>query len=141
MAVIRTTASSFCIGPPSLLDPRRPCRDIRRCHGATGGMPCVAIAPALDIHEVLLPGEQRALADRLGRRRGVHLAVQAAQQVLEYPRGNTGSLGRVDEVEEHKVAQQDPPVWAEATDQPRPIEALAPRMDDVGDVRAVIAFT
>src|SRR5438045_281706 len=65
-----------------VLDRRRPAADLFRRHHALGPQPRVAVAPLLDVLEVLLPRQQRPLADALVGRRAAQLVAQSLPQFV-----------------------------------------------------------
>src|SRR5215831_11943636 len=116
-------------------------RDICRCHQACGHEPRVAISPALNIYEVLRSGEQCALTELVRRGWTVHFMLQPVQQVLHNPDRDVGLPGRVDKAKEDKIIQEHPPVCSKAPEQPMPVKLCATRVQQVHNVRPVIAFT
>src|SRR5215471_16328073 len=115
--------------------------DICRCHQACGHEPRIAISPALNIYEVLRSGEQCALTEPVHRGWIVHFMLQPVQQVLHHPGWDAGLLGRVDKAKEDKIIQEHPPVRSETLEQPMPIKLCTTRVQQVHNVRPVIAFT
>src|SRR6266481_615713 len=134
------TVAIFILSLRLRLDRRGPVRDVLGGHLSVGGEPAVGITPAPYIGEVLRPREERAPAKPLGRRRLLRLALERPAQREHHARRNTGALARVDEAEERQVAEQDPPVGAEARHEPAPVELSVAGADQVGDVRAVVAL-
>src|SRR5262245_58209431 len=116
-------------------------RNICRCHQACGPEPCVAISTALNIDEVVRSGEQRALTDPIPRGWMVHFMLQPVQQVLHNPRRDEGLLSRVDKAKEDEIMPEHPPVCSETLEQPIPGELCTARVQQVHNVRPVIAFT
>jgi hypothetical protein len=116
-------------------------RDICCRHQACGHEPRVAISPALNIYEVLRSGEQRALTELVRRGWMVHFMLQPVQQVLHNPGWDTGLLGRVDKAKEDEIIHEHPPVCSEAPEQPMPVKLCTTRVQQVHNVRPVIAFT
>src|SRR5229473_1263987 len=110
------TVAIFILSLRLRLDRRGPVRDVLGGHLSVGGEPAVGITPAPYIGEVLRPREQRAPAKPLGRRL-LRLALERPAQREHHACRNTGALARVDEAEERQVAEQDPPMGAEAGDE------------------------
>ena len=71
----------------------------------------------------------------------VHFMLQPVQEVLHHPGWDTGLLGRVDKAKEDKIMQEHPPVCAETLEQPMPVKLYTTRVQQVHNVRPVIAFT
>ena len=100
---------------------RRPRRDVRVGHRVLDAGAHVAVAPALDVDQVLLARQDGPETGAVAARRGAHRVVQAAQETLHDPARDTVALARVDVAEEHQVGQQHAPVRAEATQEPLPV--------------------
>src|SRR5215470_9387895 len=115
-------------------------RDIFCRHQAWGPEPRVAISPALNIDEVLRSGEQRALTALVRRGWLVHFMLQPVQQVLHHPGRKAGLLGRIDKAKEDEMIQEHPPVRSETLEQPMPVKLCTTRVQQVHNVRPVIAF-
>src|SRR5689334_18821735 len=84
----------------------RPALRLRSRHVAHGTDARVLVAPALQVGEVLRARQDRALADAPGIGHG-QLALEPAHQVLDDAGWNGRPLARIDEAEEHEVAEQD----------------------------------
>ena len=96
----------------------------------------------LDVHQVLGAREQRALAD-VWSAGGAAARLAPAAGAAARPctrRGTASRSRRVDEAEEHEVAQQHAPVRAEAPQQAAPVEAPGPGAQEVRDVVPVVAL-
>src|SRR3954451_14804827 len=83
---------------------------------AVGPNSPVAKRAAEHVAQVLGPGEQSSIADRLGRVRATDLSVQSLHQLPHHTCGNSGTGRMEDEPEEDEVGQQYAPVWAESLD-------------------------
>jgi hypothetical protein len=119
---------------------RRPGGNLVVGHRVVGQRAHVAVAPALDVEQVLLPRQQRAATDALAERGSAHGVAQTAQQVVHDPVRDALAVGGVDEAEQDQMRQQDPPVWTESTHQALPVDDVAARVEQVGDVGAVEAL-
>jgi MFS family permease len=95
-------------------NPRGPRRDIRVGHRVLGTRPRVAVAPRLDIDQVLLARQQRAAANAVTRSSGAHRGLQSSQQLVHNPAWYALTLARVDVTEQNEVGQQHAPVGAES---------------------------
>src|SRR5437773_476681 len=102
--------------------------NICRSHKACGHESCIAIAPTLNIYEVLCSGEQCALTELIRRGCMVQFMLQPTQEVLHNPDGDAGLPGRVDKAKENEVMQEHPPVRSKAFEQPRPVQLRATGM-------------
>ena len=71
----------------------------------------------------------------------VQFMPQPVQQVQHHPGWDAGLLGRVDKTKEDEIIQEHPPVRSKVLEQPLPVKLCAPRVQQVHNVRAVIAFT
>src|SRR5262245_7600695 len=71
----------------------------------------------------------------------VHFMLQPIQQVLHNPGRDAGLLARVDKAKENEITQEHPPVRSEALEQPMPVKLCTTRVQQVHNVRPVIAFT
>jgi hypothetical protein len=92
----------------------------------------------LDVVQVLFARYERAVADVALQVRTTH--GQPPDQFVHHPRGHVLALVREDEAEHDQVAEQHPPVVAEAHQQPRPVDrwaGLAKQMNDIGAVEAL----
>src|SRR5262245_25947759 len=116
-------------------------RDISRCHQACGPEPRVAISPALNIYEVLRSREQCALTELVRRGWMAYFMLQPVQQVLHHPGWDTGLLGRIDKAKKNEIIQEHPPVCSEAPEQPLPVKLCTTHVQQVHNVRPVVAFT
>ncbi len=86
--------------------------------------PCIEVPPAIDIHEVLIPREERSLADPLLGRGAFHFVFKAVDQIAHYPAGDPGPVGRIDETEEDKMAEKQLPMLVETLEQAGPLDAF-----------------
>ena len=94
---------------------RGPRGDVRLRHGVVVERARVAAAPLLNVHQVLLPRQQRAVADAVVGRAAAQGRLQTAHQLVHDPAWYPLALSRVDKAEQHQVRQQHTPVGAEAT--------------------------
>src|SRR5262249_37472264 len=119
------------------LDRGGPALDVLGRHLSVRREPPILVAPPRYVREVLLPGQERALAQAPVRRRAPRLAPAPAPEPPQ-ARGRTGpSPPGIDEAEEDQVAHENPPVRPESAHQPSPVQAGAEGPDQVRDVRAV----
>ena len=116
-------------------------RDICLRHLACRLETRVTIPPALHIYEVLCSGEQRALTDLVCRAWMVYFMQQPVQQLLHNPGRDGGLLGRVDKAKEDEIVQEHPPVRSEALEQPMSVKLCTTSVQQVQNIRPVIAFT
>ena len=115
-----------------------PDRDLLLGHRADRLGAAIAVFGALDVVEVLLAREQRAVADVAVEIRAAD--AQPPHQLVGHPRGDVLALVGIDEPEQDEVAEEHAPVVAEPHQQPRPVERrsrLAQQMEDVGAVEAL----
>ena len=96
-------------------DARRPGPDLAVSHRVVGQPARVAVAPVLDVDQVLLARQDSATADPRPRSGSAARGLEAAHQILHDPAWQSVTIARVDEAEEHQVAQQHPPVRPKST--------------------------
>src|SRR5439155_9608518 len=136
-------AASISIGCRSSLlvvDRRSPARDLAVRHGAVRLQASIPVSPLVDVEQVLLARQDRPLTDAVARRRVLDLRVEAAHELAQHAGRYALAFAWINEAEEHEVAQQDAPVTTEAREEPRPVEALDLRPEQVRDVGAVEAL-
>ena len=101
----------------------------------------IAIAPALDVRQVLGARQRGAEADALVDQRRVHGSVPCpAEQLAAHPVRHPSAIGGIDEVKEDHMRKQHRPEAPEAIDQASPVHGPAGHADEVGDVGAIEAL-
>jgi MFS family permease len=96
-------------------DARRPAPDLAVGHRVVGQPARVAVAPVLDVDQILLARQDSAAADARPRSGSAARGLEAAHQILHDPAWQSVTIARVDKAEEHQVAQQHPPVRPKST--------------------------
>ena len=71
----------------------------------------------------------------------VHFMLQPVQQVLPNPGRDERLHSRVDKTKEDEIISEHSPVHSETLEQPMPVKLCTTRMQQVHNVRPVIAFT
>jgi MFS family permease len=88
----------------------RPPRDVLVGHGIVGQGAGVQTVPTLDVNQVLLARQERAMADPVAGRGGAHRSFQAADQLLHDPMWQPVAFAGVNKPKQDEVRQQYAPV-------------------------------
>jgi MFS family permease len=98
----------------AVLDDRsRPRRAVRVGHRVVGERPRVAVAPIVNVDQVLLSRQQRAATNGLNGWSGAEREVEPAHQFAHDPAWHPVPLAGVDKAEKHEVREQHAPVGVE----------------------------
>jgi MFS family permease len=109
------SAANLRVGRAVVRDARRPGQDLALGHRVVGQAARVAVAPVVDVDQVLLARQDSPAADLRPRSGSAARGLEASHQLLHDPAWQAVTIARVDEPKEHQVAQEHAPVRPKAT--------------------------